>query len=939
MKKNSLIYALCFSLCASFFAQEIMKHGDFAQAADDLLPECYGVNCKVSKYMEDLTWNQCGRVEITQVDHGPFDTVSCKVFWGGDYSKPGEIGGYPCKPNTTYQFSIDLRGDIPVVFLRGYIWTKKNNPVNPLTLQTTINKVNVRSEWVNFKGTFTTGDNAEFAALGISIWESTKYNPLRNKVGSYLLFDNVSIQEKAANPLFSNQQNGLPELKTIKTACTANYEFSDFQGFKSKNKPQAETRVKISSDDKAIRMHIECDEPLKIITATQGKRFDLWSGDVVEIFFAPKSGDRLFSQFVFGPNGNTYTGNGSPGTVQYDWEVKAAKTAQGWSGAVVIPFASLGWSNPKAGEWIGFNVCRQRRASKELTTWSYQPLAFNDVAHFGRLILGNYPDRMTREEYEASMARQEAITAQDKLNRLKQQKLLVAPVSITSDFSVPYMPDELLSAPDKLEVAAAVNEIKPLAVAVANMTDITTEYRVVVEIRNPNSRYKRDWDDGLPFPGVTIRKALRIRDDTTGNNPIYDPLPKLDEASSIMIPPKETALLWLDFNTFDMPPGKIDGWLRLIPLNGKGIFTQDGKGFGNYKYDSDMKDIPLTLNVRNIVLSKEPARPADYFVEYKDSAYPYLYEAGMRIFTLTPWSFQFPYDEKTGEFILQPKGKSAGKAEKAIIPALAKGHEKFFVGYGCYSVFTRTYGNDKKNLWGKWLKAVRAYVKTFGVKPENCYMEIFDEAKNVQETLEVMKAAQEAAPEFIITLTLGGYVWTAEEIRLLHPYVDHWILSHNRYLTRADHLAYIEWAKTQGKTFSHYSAPTQVRASLDREFRRAAWIGERMGADNDNFYAGYDGTEGTAWKGNPGGGLLYYRYDACVPSMRFMALRQGMMDVKYLAKLREVGKDSPEAQAFLKTAATRVCIDFSHDPTTADKVRDEAAELILKLQKPLELQP
>ena len=58
-----------------------------------------------------------------------------------------------------------------------------------------------------------------------------------------------------------------------------------------------------------------------------------------------------------------------------------------------------------------------------------------------------------------------------------------------------------------------------------------------------------------------------------------------------------------------------------------------------------------------------------------------------------------------------------------------------------------------------------------------------------------------------------------------------------------------------------------------------------------------------------------------------------MTDVKYLQKLREVGKNSPEAQKFLKNAAKRVVVDFAHDPSTPDKVREEAAALILKLQK------
>lgn len=87
----------------------------------------------------------------------------------------------------------------------------------------------------------------------------------------------------------------------------------------------------------------------------------------------------------------------------------------------------------------------------------------------------------------------------------------------------------------------------------------------------------------------------------------------------------------------------------------------------------------------------------------------------------------------------------------------------------------------------------------------------------------------------------------------------------------------------------------------------------------------------------PHGGeaLLYFAGDNDVaqPSLRYMAVRQGMTDVKYLQKLREVGKNSPAAQAFLKNASKRVVVDFAHDPLMPDKVREEAAALILKLQK------
>jgi len=51
-----------------------------------------------------------------------------------------------------------------------------------------------------------------------------------------------------------------------------------------------------------------------------------------------------------------------------------------------------------------------------------------------------------------------------------------------------------------------------------------------------------------------------------------------------------------------------------------------------------------------------------------------------------------------------------------------------------------------------------------------------------------------------------------------------------------------------------------------------------------------------------------------------------------LAALRKLAAGNPEVQAFLEAAPRRVVVDFGHDPAMPDIVREEAAELILKLQ-------
>ena len=57
----------------------------------------------------------------------------------------------------------------------------------------------------------------------------------------------------------------------------------------------------------------------------------------------------------------------------------------------------------------------------------------------------------------------------------------------------------------------------------------------------------------------------------------------------------------------------------------------------------------------------------------------------------------------------------------------------------------------------------------------------------------------------------------------------------------------------------------------------------------------------------------------------------GVEDVKYLKLLRMVGGDDPVVQDFLKAAAKRVTDNpTGGDRRLADRVRDEAAALILK---------
>lgn len=927
MKKT---FILLFVVAVSLFAENLIINSDFSFSRPNLAPECRSNGGEISLHTEDLSWNKCGKLAVNQIkrDADGHETIAAAVWIGGGKNNLNNDnpGGFECKPDTVYQFSVDVRGSAPSASIAAVEWKSDSGLWHLKRLKSSVGGIAVQSEWTNYKGTFKTEADASHAALYLQLWANSKYGPIKFKVGDYILFDNVVVTEQKLNSLQSADSSKLQNaLEIRKTISAANASFADFSIFKSKEKPSAETRVEVNADETGIGLKIDCLEPLQVKTAGEG---GLWNGDVIEIFFGDKAGDRRLSQFVLGPDGRKFSGRGSGTDIQAEWTAETSIKANSWHATVHIPFTSLGWSNPEKGQAIAFNVARQRKAAKELQSWAPLKISFHDVEYFGSLLLGDYPDAMTREQYELAEAEKKAAALQEKFARNAQKTFLVAPLRITSDFSIPFLPDEVFAAPDKVALSAAINELKPLALAIANTTEKAVEYRVVLEAMPAKGENRFDWHDGRPFPGTTLRQGQRMRDSGSGGNALLDPLPKLNEASTMMVPAKEAGLLWIDFDTSGLKPGNYEGRIRIIPLNGKGVFSKAGAGYGNLHYDGEMTDFPFCLQIYDFELSKEPSIPGNFFsAPVNQEVKKLLREAGMRLFQINPWSLRFPLD-KEGRF------KTEAAAQQTLRSFTDLSKEKFFIGYSCYDTFLQLYPN-KSELWSDWLKTVAEFMRQNGVDLQNCRMEVYDEPdpKDFEEILSVLQAAKKAIPEIKLDITLGARIMSAEQMEKLNPFVDSWTLWSHGYFRRPEHLAFIKNAQKQGKKIGHYTCDTAIRSSLDRNYRRNAWFGEYHQLDLNALYQGITGLKHCMWKGTPQGEILYHGADYAIPSIRYMAFRQGMTDVKYLAKLRELGKGIPEVEEFLKNAAKRVAVDFAHDPNMPDTVREEAAQLILKILK------
>ena len=926
MSKNKTVFSSLAALCliSTLSAQNLVKNADFNLYPDKVGPEFRTNGGKAELHTEDLTWNRCGKLIIDKIrKSGQYDAFGCGCWIGGSFSDNKHPGGFPCKPDTTYDFSIDIKGTVDSAGISFTQWNKGQTLWHGKSYPTSVGHFKVQDQWTHYKGSFTTKPGAVHACLSLTLWGNSKYGPLKSKAGDYVLFDNIVIQERKRPSLSS--QTPAPKnavVKPMKIISADGTAYNDFHIYKKTDASVAATEFKVSMDQENFIISFVCHEPLKIMPAPSAQK--LWNGDVFEVFFGPGSNDRQHTQLAVSANGLKFSSIGQ-GFKELPWEAKTKIENGKWSGELRIPYKSLGWKKTSAGQLIPFNAGRYRAAARELICWGNAVEGFADLANSGKLYCGSFPEGMTRAAFEAEAARKAAAAVQAKLDSVRNAKILAAPVGITDDFSLPYLPDALFNPVAKIELRAAVNEIKPLPLALMNNTDQVRSYRITVEI--PKAKAP-DWHNGKLFPGVTYRQGIRFRDNEQGTSAIFDPLVELGPARIVTAGPKEALLLWFDFDTAKLNPGAYEGRIRIVTLNGKGRFTKRGPGYGNLNYDGDMKDIPVKLTVNDFELSMDPAIPADFFSPApNDSVIRLQSEAGQRIFAINPWSLKYPI--RDGKMVPE-----APVAEKQIEFVKSKGFNRFFIGFSCRDVFLQLYGKKNSSLWTEWIKTTGLLLKKHNIQPEKCFIEIYDEPdpKRLPDILESLKEARKANPGFKLTITLGAHIMSPVDMAKIAPLVDHWILWSYGYFSQSGHLAFINKEKKRGVTFAHYTCSTNIRTSLAREFRRNAWFGEYHRLQGNAMFIAVSSLSNCIWKGLPKGSLIYYSGDdAAQPSVRYMSVRQGMTDVKYLQKLREVGKDSPEAQAFLKTAAKRVVVDFAHDASMPDRVREEAAAMILEL--------
>lgn len=961
----------------------------------------------LSQFTEPGSWNKCVKLEVAKCyERNGRKQLNGRIVIGG----VKKHFGFKVKPDTIYDYSLSIKGKGTRVFVGAVGWTanKKFWQLKKLTVLTKVGQVPLSKDWVTYKGSFKTGLKTVSAAITVTFWGDAKNNQLKEKTGDYVLVDNVSVYERQilkqkirTLSSFSPGKRILSAVLSTKQAENWNIEDASggFTKIKSYKLPFAKTFISAQAGPEKLNLMIKCFElemkKIKSAVSQAGAPGDkVWRDDLVEIFFDPVGGDRKLSQFVVTAGGGKWMGYGNIKKIaQYSqWQAKVKHSDKFWTVELKIPYSLLGWKKrPAAGTLIGFNVTRQRPAFKEYTSWSKIDHNFHDRTKYGKLLIGTTQALFEKEKtalaqkilalsekdqdkYTRKLVSLKKIESAEKLFKavnafkkdlklavLSKRKFAVTELNPTSISTVvPLLPANMTTNTPEIKLKGAINEVINLPLAITNLTDKIEEYRVVTYYGEDDGQELmglKGKNVFLPPDKIASLRAIRVKDGEGGiHNQRFDPLVSMDKSYTVFAGPKDSALVWLQFDTTGLKPGKYTGKIRVLPLSEPTKMTHNHatKVWG---IRGQVMDLPVTLDVLPVRLSAIPRRPLFLWRDaLNEKFFKRMVEEGVRVFQVSPWRFKFKYNSDGTIASIDET-----KAEKTIRQHLRwaekykiRSEIRFAVVYSAYQAFESLNPKLKrgtakwKNAWKAYMRGIADVFRRCGVDPAKSVVEIQDEprSRNIteQDLLELCVLAKKAAPALRTMLTLDAEYNAADYAKLL-PVLDVWCFWSGLF-NRADIRKFCRKLKANKRSIWIYRCAVGISMELYSYYRCHAWLGEFRDVEVISMYhfiPGYCGEYGTTqWKRLNDGALAYRSFDECLTSIRNEALKIGVTDLRYLKKLQELTSLAEQrklAPGLVKEAKKLIAnmpktiITQNYKRSNADEFRKKAIELILSLQK------
>ena len=173
--------------CASsLFAANLISNGDFSAFKDSVAPDFRATPGRVSLLVENLVWNKCGKLEVTDATTNAQGKVTHTASVYAGYDADSKLCGFPVEPDTVYDYVFELKAgteDVKRVTVLAKEWFgddfwKDGRTVRDSTVYVTPDKA-----WTKCKGKFRVSKDAKRVALVVQIYSSTKWEMPQIKVG------------------------------------------------------------------------------------------------------------------------------------------------------------------------------------------------------------------------------------------------------------------------------------------------------------------------------------------------------------------------------------------------------------------------------------------------------------------------------------------------------------------------------------------------------------------------------------------------------------------------------------------------------------------------------------------------------------------------------------------------------------------------------------
>ncbi len=746
LMKIKIVKKILFFLLIAFtvsFAQNLIKDPDVN--LQPLSPEFRISEDKVlgtvESFTENYTWNKCIKVELKKFrENKGFYSSNVGVTIGGD----AKTIGFPCKPGTKYNFSLEAKGTATQILLLYSEWDDKGKRTKK---NTNIHVFKPQEDWTVYKGHFTTAANSKRAALVVQFWDArgkdlTKF---KNKVGDYVLIDKISIEESTEHSVFSAKpetaiaKGPLPVVVMAGDSPENAPWHDNFRDLISDKPARFPSKVRIYADDKAMHIDIKYMGAAPYVKKAEDGSRGVWNNDLAEIFLENKPNNQIFNQFVVAASGARWMSVANNKTDFNSWSAETKVLEDGWEASLTLPYACLGMSGkPVDGSYIKFNICREHRVKgtfTKLDPTKGNRLASHSIVDNSSLVFcnGEYGDQskwailffgnmqkyvddvvkqLKNQEFitkakavslsnpAQALAEFNALIEADRMYSLSQEKFIITEVPPHKDTDIPFLPQELNGPATEVKVRAAINEKRPVAFALANMGKEYNEYRVTLvrgwrRLEPQNEYYTLakglETANGELFPleKISLKRGVMYRDATRGKpGRRFDLLDELSSSGVIPVPGRQAGLLWIDFDCRGVKPGIYKGQLRVTPLG-----DNNYKGYKHVKNGLSITDDTKTISIELEVLPFE-LNEADFPLHawrtaFTDYQYDFMKDYGCVMYMITPWYFCCKFDangnitsEDPREFLI-PHIKFLKERIGNGIP----GFRKVLVGYSAYSVF------------------------------------------------------------------------------------------------------------------------------------------------------------------------------------------------------------------------------------------------------------